>query len=200
MKLLWLTVSGEYAQQLSGDLIAAGYSATEIASTGDFLHYGNTILLLCIEAEKVGALTAFIRSRMNAYRHLEDDPDKSSPASDFALYSIPLSDYQKVGGYHANEKKRHAFQRSSCNSFRKTKGVRITASIWFALSIPSSYQALPGSSRCSSSTFRTLPCWTVMSSSSRETRRPCSNDGRSSQLFRSPSSPIRISVRIRSFP
>ena len=43
MKLLWLTVSGEYAQQLSGDLIAAGYSATEIASTGDFLHYGNTI-------------------------------------------------------------------------------------------------------------------------------------------------------------
>ena len=104
MKLLWLTVSGEYAQQLSGDLIAAGYSATEIASTGDFLHYGNTILLLCIEAEKVGALTAFIRSRMNAYRHLEDDPDKSSPASDFALYSIPLSDYQKVGGYHANEK------------------------------------------------------------------------------------------------
>ena len=47
MKLLWLTVSGEYAQQLSGDLIAAGYSATEIASTGDFLHYGNTILLLC---------------------------------------------------------------------------------------------------------------------------------------------------------
>ena len=39
MKLLWLSVNGEYAFQLSQDLIKEGYSATEIASTGDFLNY-----------------------------------------------------------------------------------------------------------------------------------------------------------------
>ena len=65
MKLLWLTVSGEYALQLSDDLTKKGYRVTEVASTGDFLHYGNTILLMCIEAKQMNELTDFIRSRMN---------------------------------------------------------------------------------------------------------------------------------------
>lgn len=95
MTLIWLTVNGEYAHQLSDDLIAAGYSTTEIASTGDFLHYGNTILLLCIEQQRVEELINYIKMKMQEYRHsLHNAPTET----DFSLYSIPLSDYQKING------------------------------------------------------------------------------------------------------
>lgn len=96
MTLIWLTVNGEYAHQLSDDLIAAGYSTTEIASTGDFLHYGNTILLLCIEQQRVEELIDYIKKKMQEYRH---SLYNTSTQSDFLLYSIPLSDYQKINGF-----------------------------------------------------------------------------------------------------
>lgn len=98
MNLLWLIVNGEYAKQLSDDLIAAGYRATEIASTGDFLNFGNTILLLCIEAKQVDAVSAFARQRMNDYRHLQEQEAENFSGNDFVLYSIPLQDYRKVAG------------------------------------------------------------------------------------------------------
>lgn len=96
MKLLWLTVSGEYALQLSSDLTKKGYRVTEVASTGDFLHYGNTILLMCIEAQQMNELTDFLRSRMNEYRHLHETGSAVSSTNDFALYSIPLCNYKKT--------------------------------------------------------------------------------------------------------
>lgn len=51
MNLLWLIVSGEYGERLSQDLSAAGYTTTEIASTGDFLNFGNMILLLSVKKQ-----------------------------------------------------------------------------------------------------------------------------------------------------
>ncbi len=121
MKLLWLSVSGEYAQQLSKDLIAAGYFATEIASTGDFLNYGNTILLLCIENAMVNELTAFVKNKMNAYRRIEDNTHEKSPVADFALYSIPLCSYEKVGGYHVHGKDNVQSNKPSSTAAEKHK-------------------------------------------------------------------------------
>lgn len=95
MTLIWLTVNGEYAQQLNSDLITAGYSITEIASTGDFLHYGSTIFLLCVETEKVKELIAYVKTKMQAYRHMENEEGSQS---DFTLYSIPLNKFKKIKG------------------------------------------------------------------------------------------------------
>ncbi len=98
MKLLWLSVNGEYAFQLSQDLIKEGYSATEIASTGDFLNYGSTIILLCIESEKVQTLISFIKNKMNEYRNLTSEDIHGMHTSDFSLFSIPLAAYKKIKG------------------------------------------------------------------------------------------------------
>ena len=97
MNLLWLIVSGEFGERLSQDLRAAGYAITEVASTGDFLNFGNMILLLSVEKREVDASTALIRQKMNEYRHLDAFDQDALPGSDIAIYDIPLYQYAKVG-------------------------------------------------------------------------------------------------------
>ncbi len=105
MNLLWLIVSGEFGERLSQDLRAAGYAITEVASTGDFLNFGNMILLLSVEKREVDAATALIRQKMNEYRHLDAFDQDALPGSDIAIYDIPLYQYAKVGkGLSRNKK------------------------------------------------------------------------------------------------
>ena len=88
MNLLWLIVSGEFGERLSQDLRAAGYAITEVASTGDFLNFGNMILLLSVEKREVDAATALIRQKMNEYRHLDAFDQDALPGSDIAIEEI----------------------------------------------------------------------------------------------------------------
>lgn len=97
MHLLWLIVSGEYGERLSQDLSAAGYTTTEIASTGDFLNFGNMILLLSVKKSKVDEVTAFIRQKMNEYRHLYAFDQDALPGNDIVIYDIPLFHFVRVG-------------------------------------------------------------------------------------------------------
>ena len=114
MNLLWLIVSGEFGERLSQDLRAAGYAITEVASTGDFLNFGNMILLLSVEKREVDAATALIRQKMNEYRHLDAFDQDALPGSDIAIeeihhiYDIPLYQYAKVGKGPIPEQEKHA--------------------------------------------------------------------------------------------
>ena len=108
MNLLWLIVSGEFGERLSQDLRAAGYAITEVASTGDFLNFGNMILLLSVEKREVDAATALIRQKMNEYRHLDAFDQDALPGSDIAIYDIPRYQYAKVGKGPIPEQEKHA--------------------------------------------------------------------------------------------
>lgn len=53
MKLILIMVCDEDKERVNKNLIEAGYTPTLIASTGEFLEFGKSIMLLGVEEEKV---------------------------------------------------------------------------------------------------------------------------------------------------
>lgn len=53
MKLIIIMVCDEDKERVNKNLIEAGFSPTLIASTGEFLQFGKSIMLLGIETEKI---------------------------------------------------------------------------------------------------------------------------------------------------
>lgn len=53
MKLILIMVCDDDKERVNKNLIEAGYSPTLIASTGEFLQFGKSIMLLGIEKEKI---------------------------------------------------------------------------------------------------------------------------------------------------
>lgn len=53
MKLILIMVCDDDKDRVNKNLIEAGFSPTLIASTGEFLQFGKSILLLGIESEKI---------------------------------------------------------------------------------------------------------------------------------------------------
>ena len=53
MKLMFIIAGDEYAADISEKLKEHAFMATEVGSTGDFLQYGQTVLLLGVDEQNV---------------------------------------------------------------------------------------------------------------------------------------------------
>lgn len=62
MKLVLAVVSNQAADTITDALLAAGFRATRLASTGGFRREGNTTLMMGIEDEDVEPVLAILRS------------------------------------------------------------------------------------------------------------------------------------------
>ena len=69
----------------------------KIAPASLFLNFGNMILLLSVKKSKVDEVTAFIRQKMNEYRHLYAFDQDALPGNDIVIYDIPLFHFVRVG-------------------------------------------------------------------------------------------------------
>ena len=62
MKLIMAIVTNQAADNITDALLAAGFRATRLASTGGFRREGNTTLLMGIEDEDIEPVMAIVRS------------------------------------------------------------------------------------------------------------------------------------------
>lgn len=61
-----INVRDEDKEKLSKRLVENNFSPTHIASTGEFLHFGKSIFLLGVEADKVDEVSKIINECTNA--------------------------------------------------------------------------------------------------------------------------------------
>jgi len=66
LKLVVVIASDADADRLMKGLIAQGYPATKISSTGGFLHRGNATILSGVEAAEVDQVLAMVRTECHA--------------------------------------------------------------------------------------------------------------------------------------
>ena len=66
MKLVIIIASDSDADRLMKALIAQGYPATKISSTGGFLHRGSATILSGVEANEVDQVVAMVRTECHA--------------------------------------------------------------------------------------------------------------------------------------
>ena len=89
MKLLLIVANDEFIDEITSALIQGGFTATEVASTGEFVRYGETILLLGVDKLR------------NASRH--HNKDKNLPFfGKVLIYQIALDEYAKIIGMGAS--------------------------------------------------------------------------------------------------
>lgn len=101
MKLMLIVASDEYADEISEILLNNNYMATVIGSSGDFLQYGYTILLLGVEkaqCEKV------IRILKNGSRYSKNEGFPYN--GEVSIYQIDVKKSVKVnaGSFNSSEK------------------------------------------------------------------------------------------------
>lgn len=87
MRLMLIVVSDEYKDKITSLLIEKGYPATEIASTGEFLQYGETILMLGIEEENVDNVVSILKSMDGEGRRIHTES---------SVYILKLNGYHKI--------------------------------------------------------------------------------------------------------
>lgn len=63
MKLMMIVVSDEYREEILATLHERGHRATLISSTGEFLNYGKSTILLGIQKQYVEEVIAYIQSK-----------------------------------------------------------------------------------------------------------------------------------------
>lgn len=66
MKLVIAIVQDQDAAKASTALASSGFQSTRLASTGGFLHSGNTTLLIGVENEQVGSVCNILKSTCQA--------------------------------------------------------------------------------------------------------------------------------------
>ncbi len=74
MKLVMAIVQAVDARALMDALMAAGYRATKIGSTGGFLVRGNVTVLVGIENDKVDAVLDILRKHCHSRREFVSPP------------------------------------------------------------------------------------------------------------------------------
>lgn len=91
MKLMIIVVSDEYADEITSVLLKHNFMATEVGSTGDFLQYGDTVLLLGIYDEQCDEVIAILKKEGH-YRS-----DSNAPYNnEVSIHIINASNYLKV--------------------------------------------------------------------------------------------------------
>ncbi|MFC4303322.1 cyclic-di-AMP receptor [Cohnella boryungensis] len=95
MKLLIAVVQDKDSNRLSNSLIAEGFRATKLASTGGFLRSGNTTFLIGIEDNQIQHILDVIRANCKVRDQLVTPV---SPVSGAADSYIPFPVEVQVGG------------------------------------------------------------------------------------------------------
>ena len=99
MKLVLLVANDEFIDEITSALIQSGFTATEVASTGEFVRYGDTILLLGVED---GQENDVIETLKNASRHARG---KELPFfGKVSIFVISLDEYAKIIGREPGNK------------------------------------------------------------------------------------------------
>ena len=92
MKLMFNIAGDEYAVDISAKLKEHAFMATEVGSTGDFLQYGQTVLLLGVDAQDCDRIISIL------------DPDAKQEGADHkkpfheevSIFITDVNDYVKV--------------------------------------------------------------------------------------------------------
>lgn len=88
MKLIMIVAGDEYVEEITSILVEEGYYATNIGSSGDFLQYGNTILMLGVDDDIVDDVLGLLKG------------DKSSTHHQFyegvSVYVLRIDNYLKM--------------------------------------------------------------------------------------------------------
>ena len=101
MKLVLAVVSNQAAEGITDALLAAGFRATRLASTGGFRREGNTVILLGVEDEDLDAPLAIFRSGAQTIGTRKPPPSQAQPnglqpTGRGALYVLPLEDHVRL--------------------------------------------------------------------------------------------------------
>lgn len=107
MKLFMVIVNEEYQNVVSSIFQSQNCSATIIASTGDFLQYGNIIFLLGMEEEKANQLIRALKAELGS--DLDEHKQtivsqKIAVQSMVTVFCIDIIQYHKIlGGERCND-------------------------------------------------------------------------------------------------
>lgn len=93
MKLLLIVANEEYIDEITSRLVSHGYTATEVASTGEFTKYGDTVLLLGVEDGAEDEVLSVLRV---TNRHVKDE--QFPFFGKVSVYVIGLVEYAKIIG------------------------------------------------------------------------------------------------------
>lgn len=98
MKLVLAIVSNQAADNITDALLAAGFRATRLASTGGFRREGNTTLMMGVEDEDVEPVMAIVRSGALTAPHRRGAPPPPPPVEGQgsgrgAVFVLPLEGY-----------------------------------------------------------------------------------------------------------
>ena len=92
MKLVLAVVSNQAAEGIIDALLAAGFRATRLASTGGFRREGNTTILTGVDEDDVEAVLAILRSGVQtpASRKAGIQPGPDGSTGRGAVFVLPL--------------------------------------------------------------------------------------------------------------
>ncbi|HEX9989009.1 MAG TPA: cyclic-di-AMP receptor [Chloroflexia bacterium] len=99
MKLVLAVVSNQAAERITDALLAAGFRATRLASTGGFRREGNTTIMMGIEDEDVEPVLAILRAGVQTATKKSTpapQPIQGQPAGRGAVFVLPLEGYFRL--------------------------------------------------------------------------------------------------------
>lgn len=92
MKLMLIIAGDEYAAEISARLKENAFMATEVGSTGEFLQYGETILLLGVKEQDCDKVLSILAPEMDV-----KEKDGAKPFHEnVSIYVTNIEDFIKV--------------------------------------------------------------------------------------------------------
>ena len=93
MKLVLAVVSNQAAEGITDGLLAAGFRATRLASTGGFRREGNTTIMMGVEDEDVEPVLAILRSGVQTKKAPVVLDSNGQPSGRGAVFVLPLQNH-----------------------------------------------------------------------------------------------------------
>ncbi|HEY0069170.1 MAG TPA: cyclic-di-AMP receptor [Chloroflexia bacterium] len=93
MKLVLAVVSNQAAEGITDGLLAAGFRATRLASTGGFRREGNTTIMMGVEDEDVQPVLAILRAGVQIKKAPVQLDSSGQPMGRGAVFVLPLQGY-----------------------------------------------------------------------------------------------------------
>ncbi|MGX8833783.1 cyclic-di-AMP receptor [Amedibacillus sp. YH-ame6] len=90
MKLIMLVAGDEYADGITSILVDNNYYATNIGSSGDFLQYGHTVLLLGVKEEEVEKVMNLVKKKGQI------NSDDFDYRNEVMIHVLNIDDYVKI--------------------------------------------------------------------------------------------------------
>lgn len=107
MKLVLAIVSNQAAERITDALLAAGFRATRLASTGGFRREGNTTVMMGVDDEDVEPVLAILRSGVHtpqsrkaaqqaAQQAAQGQAQPNQPSGRGAVFVLPLEEHVRL--------------------------------------------------------------------------------------------------------